>query len=67
MITQITFFIFSLIVTSICIKKNIITSIEMDIYKDFSLVFYGTGLMYYIVKKLLNKYSLLFNLINPKH
>lgn len=49
------------------IKNNIINSIPYEIYKEFSVVFYVTCFVYFILEKILNKTSKSFNNINPNH
>lgn len=49
------------------IKNNIITYIPIEIYKEFSTVFYITSFIYIVLKKILNKVSSSFISINPEH
>lgn len=62
-------FIFELFLLGIgqFIKNNIITYVPFEIYKEFSIIFYITSFMYYVLKKILDKFSLSFKNINPEH
>lgn len=61
--------IFSLFLLSIgqLIKYNIITVVPLEIYNEFSIVFYVTTSSYFILEKILNKFVKSFREINPEH
>ncbi len=67
MIQKLHMFILFLVGLGQLIKNNIITSIPLEIYNEFSIVFYITTFMYYILERILNKFSISFKSINPNH
>lgn len=67
MINKIQIFILFLLGIGQLIRKNFITKIPMEIYNEFSLVFYITTFMYFITRNLLDKFKPSFNSINPSH
>jgi drug/metabolite transporter (DMT)-like permease len=67
MLNKIQIFILTLIALGQLIKNNIVKSIPLEIYNEFSFVFFITSLMYFILKYLLNKYKTSFREINPSH
>jgi len=67
MLSKIQIFILSLLGIGQLIKNNIITSIPLEIYNEFSIVFFITSFMYFLTRTLLNKYKSSFNSINPSH
>lgn len=67
MIQKLQLFIISLLGLGQLIKYNFISSIPLEIYNEFSVVFYVTTFMYFIIKKILNKFKPSFQKINPAH
>lgn len=67
MLSKFQIFILALLGIGQFIKSNIITSIPLEIYNEFSIVFFTTSFMYFVTRTLLNKYKSSFNSINPSH
>lgn len=67
MLSKIQIFILCLLGIGQVIKNKVITYISYDIYKEFSIVFFITLFMYFIVEKLLNRFDISFNNIEPVH
>lgn len=60
-------FILALFTMGQFIKNNIITSIPLEIYNEFAIVFSITSFMYFITRYLLDKFKTSFREINPSH
>jgi len=66
MLKYITFIFFMFFVKTL-IEQNIITRIPMNVFNEFSVIFYITSGLYYVVRYLMSKYSVQFNKIQPSH
>lgn len=60
-------FCFLLFITNKLMEMNIITQIPNYIFKEFTIIFFITSGLYYVVKYLMNKFSHSFNSIEPEH
>ena len=60
-------FTFLLFIVRKLIENNIITHIPIDIFDEFSIVFYITSGLYYVLRFLMSNFSIQFNDIQPKH
>lgn len=63
------FVLFTIFLTFIrhLITNNVITQIPINLFYEFSITFYITSVFYYIIRFLLNKFSISFQNIQPEH
>jgi hypothetical protein len=67
MLQKLSIFIIFLLGIGQLIKTNIISSIPIEIYYEFSIIFYCTSCSYFLLEEILNKFVKTFREINPEH
>lgn len=67
MLTKLSIFIIFLLGIGQLIKNGVITVVPVEIYNEFSVVFYITSFSYFLLENLLNKFVKSFREISPEH